>query len=231
MSPLSQNSSPKFNSQVERTKIAHPPTLFQKSLAIVTSLWSVPLFLMLLFTFPLYAQEIDPKTDPVDLEFSGPLAVIPEMISVGDAGNLADPITGLGAVTEAFDIGKYPVTVLQWTTFLNAVHVVEGNSEDPRHLYHEEMFQESIGSAPLFRITDVERTKIDETNFLGHKVTLFFPKNFGTPSGHYFASLPMTGLSLDDCKRYINWLNHGAPDFKNLCLNDPSLDYYKHWSL
>jgi formylglycine-generating enzyme required for sulfatase activity len=226
MSPLTQNSSPKFNLKVERKKPTAPFILSQKSLHIITSLWSASLFFMLLFTFPLHAQEIDPKTDPVNVEFSGPLAVIPEMISVEDAGNLADPITGLGAVREAFQIGKYPVTVLQWTIFLNAVHVVEGNSEDPRHLCHKEMFQESIGSAPLVGLTDVIRTKIDETNFLGHKVTLFFPKNFGTPSGHYFASLPMTGLSLDDCKRYLNWLHHGAPDFVTLCHNDPSLDLY-----
>jgi len=179
---------------------------------------------MILFSQSLHAQEIDPKTDPIDTELSGPLAVIPEMISVEDAGNLADPITGLGAVQEAFHIGKYPVTNLQWTTFLNAVHVVEQNPEDPRNLYHEEMFQKNIGSAPLSKLTDVIRTRIDATNFLGHKITVFFPKDWGTPLGHYFGSLPVTGISLDDCKRYLNWLHHGAPDFLTLCRKDPSLD-------
>lgn len=170
---------------------------------------------------PLEAQEINKKIDPVDTEFSGALSVIPELVAVGDAGNLPDPLTGLGAVQEPFQIGKYPVTVLQWATFLNAVHVVEGNTDDPRNLYHEEMFDPNNQSSCLSKISGVVRKKISSTDFTGHVTTLFFPKEFGMELGHYYASLPMTGLSIDDCKRYLNWLHNGAPDYVKLCQNDP----------
>ena len=42
------------------------------------------------------------------------------MVQVGNAGNAADT-TGYGAVTNPFAIGKYDVTVGQYTSFLNAV--------------------------------------------------------------------------------------------------------------
>ena len=43
-----------------------------------------------------------------------------EMVPVGDAGNAADT-TGYGAVSYEYQIGKYEVTIGQYTTFLNAV--------------------------------------------------------------------------------------------------------------
>ncbi|MEY4243206.1 MAG: hypothetical protein RLZZ245_791 [Verrucomicrobiota bacterium] len=43
-----------------------------------------------------------------------------DYISVGNPGNAADS-TGYGAVTYAYQIGKYEVTNAQYTAFLNAV--------------------------------------------------------------------------------------------------------------
>ena len=48
-----------------------------------------------------------------------PLVTI-ETVTVGDAGNAADTITGYGAVADVFAIGKYEVTIGQYTSFLNA---------------------------------------------------------------------------------------------------------------
>ena len=45
------------------------------------------------------------------------------MVPVGNAGNVADPATGnlYGAVAYNYSIGKYDVTLGQYTAFLNAV--------------------------------------------------------------------------------------------------------------
>ncbi len=43
-----------------------------------------------------------------------------DMVPVGNAGNEADD-TGFGAVAYDYQIGKYEVTVSQYTAFLNAV--------------------------------------------------------------------------------------------------------------
>ena len=43
------------------------------------------------------------------------------MIPVGNVGNAADPPPAYGAVSYAYNIGKYDVTAGQYTAFLNAV--------------------------------------------------------------------------------------------------------------
>jgi hypothetical protein len=48
-------------------------------------------------------------------------------VTVGDAGNAAAS-TGLGAVTTVFAIGKYEVTIGQYTTFLNSVASVTSDN-------------------------------------------------------------------------------------------------------
>lgn len=46
-----------------------------------------------------------------------------DTVAVGDRGNAADA-TGYGAVDHAYRIGKYEVTISQYTTFLNSAVVV-----------------------------------------------------------------------------------------------------------
>ena len=43
-----------------------------------------------------------------------------DTVTVGDSGNAADTTTN-GAVADVFALGKYEVTIGQYTTFLNAV--------------------------------------------------------------------------------------------------------------
>ena len=53
-------------------------------------------------------------------------AVTIDWVTVGDAGNTADD-TGYGAVADAFRLGKYEVTIQQYTDFLNAVAATDPN--------------------------------------------------------------------------------------------------------
>ncbi len=57
------------------------------------------------------------------LGITGARALTMEMVTVGNAGNSADPSTGslYGAVAYDYLIGKYEVTIGQYTEFLNAV--------------------------------------------------------------------------------------------------------------
>lgn len=45
------------------------------------------------------------------------------MVQVGNTGNSAD-LTGFGSVDYEYKIGKYPITIQQYTDFLNAVAVI-----------------------------------------------------------------------------------------------------------
>ncbi len=50
-----------------------------------------------------------------------------ETVTVGDAGNAANT-NGLGAVADVFAMGKYEVTIGQYTSFLNSVASVTSDS-------------------------------------------------------------------------------------------------------
>jgi formylglycine-generating enzyme required for sulfatase activity len=122
----------------------------------------------------------------------------------------------VGAVKEAFDIGKYDVTVLQWCVFLNAVHVTEGK-RDPRHLYPEEMLSEKNGPSSLEEVSSLTRKPVPHdcrADIDEKQNTQFFPRNYW--SSMTYATLPITQISLDSGKRYCNWLHHGAPRFDEL---------------
>ena len=52
-------------------------------------------------------------------------AITIDTVHVGNAGNVADPLTGYGSVSYEYDIGKYEVTAGQYKDFLNAVGGVD----------------------------------------------------------------------------------------------------------
>ena len=72
-------------------------------------------------------------------------AVDPIFVPVGNVRNAADPTTGFGRVTEAYRIGKYEVTIGEYTAFLNAVA-----ADDPGGLYADAMFGDKT-SAGIIR--------------------------------------------------------------------------------
>ena len=76
-------------------------------------------------TRPLAAAAVAAFTLVSNLQ-AQPLVTI-ETVTVGDAGNAADT-TGFGAVASEFAIGKYEVTIGQYTTFLNSAASVTSDS-------------------------------------------------------------------------------------------------------
>ena len=109
-----------------------------------------------------------------------------EFVTVGDAGNAAASITGThyGAVAYDYQIGKYDVTVAQYTAFLNAVA-----TSDPFGLYNTNM---ASGSAAC----GILRSGSPGT------YTYSVIKN-----GNY----PVNDVSWGDAARFCNCLQNGQP--------------------
>ncbi|MFZ4115210.1 MAG: SUMF1/EgtB/PvdO family nonheme iron enzyme [Chthoniobacterales bacterium] len=138
------------------------------------------------------------------LDSSSSEQIFPEFVTVGDANNEADPKTGIGNVETVFKIAKYDVTVVQWADFMTKVQVIKN---DPRGLYHEEMFADDNPASCLTVVT---------SDLPGDESNCYLPraeKNIThTPSqGLLFpnrANFPITGISFTDAKRYCNYLHN-----------------------
>ena len=107
-----------------------------------------------------------------------------ETVPVGNAGNEADPTTGYGAVGYDYGIGKYEVTLNQYTAFLNAV-----GADDTYGLYHTRMATE-------IAIMGIARSGAS-----------------GSYSYSVIGSgnRPVTLVSWYDSARFVNWLHNGQP--------------------
>ena len=105
-----------------------------------------------------------------------------ETVAVGDAGNAADT-TGYGAVADVFALGKYEVTIGQYTSFLNAVAATDTYS-----LYNP-------GMATSLNIAGITRAG-SSGNF--------------SYSAIGSVSRPITYVSWFDAARFSNWMNNGA---------------------
>ena len=104
-----------------------------------------------------------------------------DLVQVGNAGNAADT-TGYGAVTNPFAIGKYDVTVGQYTSFLNAV-----GATDTYGLYNTGM------------ATDLNVAGISQSGSSGSY----------TYSVIGSANHPITYVSWFDAARFANWVANG----------------------
>jgi formylglycine-generating enzyme required for sulfatase activity len=117
-----------------------------------------------------------------------------EMVTVGDPGNKADTrvmddgTTGYGSVPYTYQIGKYDVTVSQYTAFLNAVA-----KTDTYGLYYSGM------------ATAYENIKINQSGSPGS-----YSYSVG---GSYSAAAncPMFDVSWASAARFCNWLQNGQP--------------------
>lgn len=105
-----------------------------------------------------------------------------QTVVVGDAGNAADT-TGYGSVSYEYNIGKYEVTISQYTTFLNAVA-----ASDPYGLYSPEM------------ATDLNIAGISRLGLSGS----YSYSVIGS------GARPVTYVSWFDAARFANWMNNGA---------------------
>ena len=141
-----------------------------------------------------------PARRPLDLQRLEPrfaLAVVdPIMVPVGDPGNAADPTTGVGRVNEPYRIGKYEVTIAEYTAFLNAVA-----ADDVAGLWSDAMVTDEV-SAGIVRTGDGPGS---------YHYSATGPAGV-TPAGATSASeRPITYVSWFDAARFANWMANGQP--------------------
>jgi sulfatase modifying factor 1 len=113
-----------------------------------------------------------------------------QLVTVGNAGNANDPATGgiYGGVAYDYQIGKYDVTIGQYTDFLNAVATTDTYS-----LYNASM------------ATDLNVAGIAQTGVSG-SYTYSVINNGGDSSNR-----PITYVSWWDSARFANWMANGQP--------------------
>jgi sulfatase modifying factor 1 len=105
-------------------------------------------------------------------------------VSVGHAGNAADPTTGFGAVAYDYRIGKYEVTNAQYCEFLNAVDPSGANAND---VYNAVMGSDRGGIT--FTSYSVDGAKYTIMSNMGDK--------------------PVNSVSWYDAARFTNWMHNG----------------------
>jgi formylglycine-generating enzyme required for sulfatase activity len=112
-----------------------------------------------------------------------------ETVTVGDPGNAADT-TGYGAVADVFAIGKYEVTIGQYTTFLNSAASVTSDS------YIVDLWSASMTSD--LNIAGISRSGSG---------TLASPYSYSVIG---IGNRPIAYVSWFDAARFVNWVNNGA---------------------
>ncbi|MFZ4776959.1 MAG: formylglycine-generating enzyme family protein [Terrimicrobiaceae bacterium] len=108
-----------------------------------------------------------------------------DTVLVGDPNNPNDPTTGFGSVDHPYEIGKYEVTVGQYTEFLNAV----ANVTDLHGLYNANM-------AADLNIAGITKTAVSGG---------FSYSVIGATTNR-----PITYVSWFDAARFVNWVQNGA---------------------
>jgi sulfatase modifying factor 1 len=107
-----------------------------------------------------------------------------DTVIVGDPGNATDT-TGYGSVSYVYAIGKYEVTIGQYTTFLNAVA-----QNDVFSLYN------SLDMFDNLNVAGITRS--------GEEGSYFY-----SPLGA--SNRPITGVNWFSAARFVNWLANGQP--------------------
>ena len=120
--------------------------------------------------------------------FSETQAVTIDTVPIGNPGNPDDPATSnqypFGGIAYNYRMGKYDVTVGQYTAFLNAVATT-----DPYSLYNSAM-------ATNLNIAGIAQSCV--AGNCNYSV-------IGSPNH------PITYVSWGDAARFANWLNNGQP--------------------
>jgi formylglycine-generating enzyme required for sulfatase activity len=111
--------------------------------------------------------------------------VVIDQVTVGDAGNAADPLTGFGAVDYEYKIAKNETTISQYATFLNAVA-----RTDTYALYNTSMTESSINGISRSGIPGAYTYTVNPGS--GNK--------------------PITYVNWFDAARFANWMHNGQPE-------------------
>jgi formylglycine-generating enzyme required for sulfatase activity len=117
-----------------------------------------------------------------------------DVVPIGNPGNLADT-TGYGAVSYEYNIGKYEVTIGQYTEFLNAVA-----KADPNNLYATAM--QTVGAT-----LGIQRTG----NSGAYVYTPMTPAGSNPPGADSPTQRPITYVNMFDAMRFANWMANGQP--------------------
>jgi sulfatase modifying factor 1 len=112
-----------------------------------------------------------------------------DTVTVGDAGNAADT-TGYGAVAYEFNIGKYEVTISQYSTFLNSVASVTSDN------YIINLWNGNMA-------TELNMAGISRSG----SGTLASPYSYSVIGS---GNRPIAHVSWFDAARFANWVNNGA---------------------
>ena len=115
-----------------------------------------------------------------------------DLVPVGNPGN-ANDTTGFGGVAYDYQIGKYDVTIGQYTDFLNAVA-----KTDTFSLYN-------AGMGTNQNIRGISRTGVSGS----YSYSVIGPD--GVVNGQSGANRPITYVSWWDSARFANWLANGQP--------------------
>jgi sulfatase modifying factor 1 len=107
-----------------------------------------------------------------------------EFVAVGDAGNAAD-MTGFGAVPYEYQLGKYEVSIGQYTTFLNSV---DPDGANPYGLYNASMEVDA----------NIAGISYKSESSTGQKYRVIGSAN-----------RPITCVSWFDAARFTNWMHNG----------------------
>ena len=113
--------------------------------------------------------------------------VVYDLVPVGDPGNAAD-VGGFGSVAYEYQIGKYEVTIGQYTEFLNAVAKTDTHS-----LYN-------VGMATYLNFAGISRAGNDGSY-------IYSVINNGGDS----SNRPIYGVSWFNAARFANWMANGQP--------------------
>ena len=111
-----------------------------------------------------------------------------ETVPVGDTNNVADPLTGYGAVKNNYRIGRTEVTAAQYCAFLNAVA-----KYDPYNLYNGNMGSDT-------NVASIQQI-YDSTNKCYLYQTIKKTEDF-----------PITYVDWSSAARFCNWLHNDQPE-------------------
>ena len=121
-------------------------------------------------------------------------AVTIELLPVGNAGN-ANDTSGFGRVNYEYSIGKYDVTIGQYTDFLNAVAKTDTYS----------LYNASMGTNENIR--GISRSGVSGS----YSYSVIAASGSAPNGGVTAANRPITYVSWYDAARFANWVANGQP--------------------
>ena len=135
-------------------------------------------------------------------------------VLVGNPGNIADPSTGYGAVSYAFRMSKYKVTIAQYAEFLNAVASVQGSRSDAgwgviKGLYKCEMDEKK---SDCIRFNSQDPGQLIERTGAGTPASPYaYAVRSSTVGAAAAGNRPIPWVTWFDAARFANWMHNSQP--------------------